>query len=406
MEDEVYDSVNQLYDYSVSYLQNPSLSLDTPISLSTGGGYGRWIFNRYLAENHGVDFVRSAWTRLRQTTAQNGNDIPMLPIIDSTLTTVASNLAAESLQFAKRLYKQNWTSHTNEIPLIYQHPLVFNATYNAYPVTFETTPQPTVALPNHYALAFYRFLPSATAPADLHLTFSQKPSTLAVVAIRKLTNGTFQEFPYDAATTTISIPNFNTSTTAEVVLIIDNTSDLNGQTARFSSDTVSITVTIVGNGSGTVNSDPSGIHCSTGSSSGCAALFPSGTAVNLFATPDTISLFGGWGGDCSGQGDCSLNLTADKAVTATFNTASVARVGSKAFDSLQAAYDDTATTTGSVVRLLGGTINGTFTAGKGISVKLEGGYNAAFDGISTESTIQGAMKIRAGTVRMKRVNVR
>jgi len=46
VEDEVHDSVNQLYDYSDDYLQNPSRSLDTPVSTSTGGGYGRWIFNR------------------------------------------------------------------------------------------------------------------------------------------------------------------------------------------------------------------------------------------------------------------------------------------------------------------------------------------------------------------------
>ncbi|HZV80967.1 MAG TPA: MXAN_6640 family putative metalloprotease [Geobacteraceae bacterium] len=250
MEDEVYDSVNQLYDYSVSYLQNPSLSLDTPVSLTTGGGYGRWIFNRFLAENHGTDFVRSIWTKLSQTTAQNGNDIPMLPVIDSVLNTAASTLAAESLEFGKRLYEQSWTSHTNEIPLLYQHPLVFRATYNTYPVNSTTTPQPSVSLPNHYALAFYKFIPSPSAPSDLHLTFSQKPNTLAVVAIKKLVNGSFQEFPFDTGTSGITITDFNTPSTAEVVLIIDNTSDLNSQVAQFSTDGTSPPVSSGGGGGG------------------------------------------------------------------------------------------------------------------------------------------------------------
>lgn len=406
MEDEVYDQVNQLYDYSVDYLQNPSLSIDTPTSVTTGGGYGRWIFNRFLAENHGTDIIRAIWTRLRQTTAQNGYDIPMLPIIDSTLNGVAGSLPAESLRFGTRLYEQNWTSHTNEIPLIYRHPLAIKATYNAYPVTIGATPQPSVTLPNHYALAFYRFLPSATAPTDLHLTFSQKPDTLAVVAIRKLTNGSFQEFPLDVGSSRIIVPGFNEPTTTEVVLIIDNTSDLNGQTAQFPTGTASITVNVGGNGSGTVNSDPSGISCGTGSSAGCTAMFQTGNTVKLFATPDSSSLFAGWGGGCSGLGGCSVYLNANKLLMATFSPASMVLVGTKTFSSIQAAYDDPVTTTGSVIKLLEGTLTGSFTAARGIAVKLEGGYTASFDAVGTETVIPGPVKLMGGTVRMKGVAVR
>jgi len=160
----------------------------------------------------------------------------MLPIIDSTLKTSASSLDSESLEFGKRLYTKKWVSHTTEIPQLYQHPLIFNATYNAYPVNDTTIPQPTASLPNHYALAFYKFIPSATAPTDLQLTFSQKPDTLAVIAIKKLTDGSFQEFSFNTASSNIVIQGFNTPATDEVVLIIDNISELNGQTARFSTD--------------------------------------------------------------------------------------------------------------------------------------------------------------------------
>lgn len=406
MEDEVYDAVNQLYDYSVSYLQNPSLSLDTPVSVATGGGYGRWIFNRFLAENHGVGIIRSIWSRLGETPSQNGYDIPMLPIIDSVLKNASTTLPAESLQFARRLYDKNWTSHQGEIPLLYQHPLVFKATYSSYPVNFTSHPQPAVTLPNHHALAFYRFLPSGTAPSDLHISFSQKPAWISVVAVKKLLNGGFEEYSYDPGTAGITISHFNDPSTVEVVLIIDNTGELNGQTAQFSTDTVSITVTMSGSGSGTVNSDPTGIHCETGSSNACSAFFPRGSIVNLFATPNSVSLFSGWSGDCGGTGSCSLLMSADKSVGAVFNPSYPVRVGSTGFTTLQAAYDDAATSDGSVIRLAEGVLGGSFIAARDIAVKLEGGYNAVFDAVGTGTTIHGLFRVRSGTVRVQGVTAR
>lgn len=64
IEDEVYDSVNQLYEYSVHYLQNHASSLDRPID----SGYSTWIFNRLLAENYTQTGIRSIWEKLQQTT--------------------------------------------------------------------------------------------------------------------------------------------------------------------------------------------------------------------------------------------------------------------------------------------------------------------------------------------------
>lgn len=81
-------------------------------------------------------------------------------------------------------------------------------------------------------------------------------------------------------------------------------------------------------------------------------------------------------------------------------------VGTKPFSTLQFAYDDAATTTGSIIKLLEGTFVNSLTASKSISVKLEGGYNATYDAVSTETTIQGPLKVRSGTVRMKGVKVR
>jgi len=82
--------------------------------------------------------------------------------------------------------------------------------------------------------------------------------------------------------------------------------------------TVTLTVVKNGTGSGTVTSSPPGIDCS----SDCTEQY-GGTSVTLTATPNaaSCSTFAGWsGGGCSGTGNCSLTMTADTTVTATFNT--------------------------------------------------------------------------------------
>ncbi len=80
-----------------------------------------------------------------------------------------------------------------------------------------------------------------------------------------------------------------------------------------------LTVSLAGNGQGTVASSPNGIDCGTT----CSANFNSGTTVSLSATPGAGSSFAGWSGACSGTGACSIALRGPTSVTATFNGASV-----------------------------------------------------------------------------------
>jgi DNA-binding beta-propeller fold protein YncE len=79
-------------------------------------------------------------------------------------------------------------------------------------------------------------------------------------------------------------------------------------------DTHALTVTEHGTGSGTVSSSPGPIACGAV----CSASYPATTTIALTATPASGSKFAGWAGACSATGACSVSMTADQAVTATF----------------------------------------------------------------------------------------
>ena len=75
----------------------------------------------------------------------------------------------------------------------------------------------------------------------------------------------------------------------------------------------SLTVTLAGDGGGTVTSDPDGIDCGLD----CDHQYADGASVGLTAEPDVLSLFAGWSGDCTGA-SCELTMSAARSVTATF----------------------------------------------------------------------------------------
>jgi hypothetical protein len=88
----------------------------------------------------------------------------------------------------------------------------------------------------------------------------------------------------------------------------------NSQTANYT-----LGVTSTGTGTGTVSG--SGINCG----STCTQTYASGTSVTLTAAAASNSIFLGWSGACTGTGTCTVVMTGNASITATF--ASVSTTG-------------------------------------------------------------------------------
>ncbi len=86
-------------------------------------------------------------------------------------------------------------------------------------------------------------------------------------------------------------------------------------TATFQK-TWDLTVSATNNGpaGGSVTSDVGTINCP----GTCVNTYDAGTVVNLTANTPAGSVFNGWGGDCAGVGACSVTMTANRNVSATF----------------------------------------------------------------------------------------
>ena len=132
-----------------------------------------------------------------------------------------------------------------------------------------------------------------------------------------------------------------------------------------------LAVTRSGSGAGTVAGGP--INCGAT----CSASLTSGTTVTLTATASAGSTFAGWGGACVGTGTCSVTMTADRAVTASFtgttptHALTVTRAGSGG-----------GTVTGAGGINCGATCSATFASGTAVTLTAAAASGSTFTGWS------------------------
>jgi uncharacterized repeat protein (TIGR02543 family) len=158
---------------------------------------------------------------------------------------------------------------------------------------------------------------------------------------------------------------------------VDATYSTDAAVTLYASWIPKLSVTVSGGGTGTVTSSPTGISCNKTGNDAIFCFSSFSGIVNLYATPSILSKFGGWDSACSGVDECSVNMTGEKSVTATFNLATVLHIGGTEYPTLQEAYNKAAD--GDVIQMLQDTVTGALTAGKSITVKLIGGYDSSYN---------------------------
>ncbi len=169
-----------------------------------------------------------------------------------------------------------------------------------------------------------------------------------------------------------------------------------------------LSLTLSGTGSGSVNSTPTGpIACTWPPQEGaCSTTKPVTTSLTLTAIPGNNSSFSGWGGACTNAtGDCTVAMTADKSVTATFTAAPKAKIGSTGYATLFDAF--TAVANDTEILLLGADFPESLIMDKGFTILLKGGYNADFSGQSgNPTTIQSPLTVKAGALKVNGIRVK
>jgi hypothetical protein len=161
-----------------------------------------------------------------------------------------------------------------------------------------------------------------------------------------------------------------------------------------------LSVSFSGNGTGNINSNPSGISCISGT---CTSQFVSGTSVTLIATPNNsstkLSYFSSWTG-CSSvnSNSCTIDLSALKSVTATFSSYSPTHITgtSNYYSSFQTAYNNTGST--GTIETQEIEITGNLSASSDKALTINGGYNATYSGRSGYTVMKGALTVGSGSL--------
>ncbi len=129
-----------------------------------------------------------------------------------------------------------------------------------------------------------------------------------------MSGGTFSLGAGESQTVTVRFTPTATAMVNSSVEIVSNASSTSRSVGGAGVQLVSLTVTSIGSGTGSVTSTPPGISCGQD----CSESYTAGALVLLAAVSSSGSRFGGWGGACSGTGACLVTLSTPKTVNAAF----------------------------------------------------------------------------------------
>ena len=159
-----------------------------------------------------------------------------------------------------------------------------------------------------------------------------------------------------------------------------------------------LTLTINGTGTGSIQSDQPGVTCASGT---CPPFsLAANVTVNLYPLVGPNSLFTTWSGSCGSNGACSADMTVNRSVTATFTHVPAIHVVTGAvttpFELLQPAFNST--TNGSMIQARELDFTGPVNAAVTGMVTLQGGYDLHFATRPGYTTMLGTLSINTGTV--------
>jgi len=156
-------------------------------------------------------------------------------------------------------------------------------------------------------------------------------------------------------------------------------------------------ITIIKVGMGTVTSAGESIICGAT----CSAVFPEGPEVLLFQTPDASYGFNGWGGKCSGTGDCAFSVLSDTSVTADFIQSPLVKNQKTgvAYTSLQSAYNEA--NGGDTISSLTVLPAEGLTLNTDISITLDGGYDASYSSCTGMTPVLGRVNVRLAPLHVR-----
>jgi hypothetical protein len=236
-----------------------------------------------------------------------------------------------------------------------------------------------------------------------------------------LNNGATGTVSYNSGTRTASLtPSSNlASNTVYTATITTGVKDLAGNpisatkiwnfTTINTLRTLSVTIDGSSTGSGSVNSDPTGIACSTGNSGTCSNQFANGLSVTLMPSASGDSLFNGWTGACTSAdgNNCVVTMDSDKAFTANFRKIMPVMIdGGRDFDSFQAACDSK-TNSAFTIKAQDVELTGNLSAGDNNAVTLKGGYNSDYSSNTGGVTVlSGVLTLVNGSLTVENLAIK